>query len=128
MSTQKGGLQGNKSMVGALGVMLTISYSVPRTDTEASDDSSSVMLATEVTQPSSGSCPGCPKTFSLISASFLQGQGLPRGLVFWWSLHILCCHWVGNTLRSHCASHGLGWCDLTPRAPRQSLQRPGILW
>lgn len=52
MSTQKGGLQGNKSMGGALGVMLTISYSVPRTDTEASDDSGSVMLATEVTQPS----------------------------------------------------------------------------
>lgn len=58
-------------------VMLTTSYSVPRVDMEASDDPSSVMLATEVTQASPGPCPVCPKTFSLISASFPRDKGCP---------------------------------------------------
>lgn len=82
MSAQKVGLWGNKSMMGALGVMLTTSYSVPRTDMEASEDSSSAMLATEVTQPSPGPCPGCPETFSLISVSSSRDKGCPEDWSF----------------------------------------------
>ena len=44
--------------------MLTISYSVPRVDTGASDDPSSVMLSTKVTQ-------SCPWSLSLFPQDIL---------------------------------------------------------